>query len=183
MLNKKLKLRKNFLKKRQLTKNRIEKEEKINENLINILSSINLIVSLYVAVRSEVNLNKTAKFMHKNKKIIVLPIIKNNKRHLLFKEWRKDDVLQKEKYGIKIPVNKNYLEPRVLLIPMVAFDIKKNRLGYGGGFYDKTISFLEKKNKILKFGIAFDEQESKAIPVDSFDKKMDVIFTQSRIII
>ena len=51
------------------------------------------------------------------------------------------------------------------------------------GENDKEKKMLEKKNKILKFGIAFDEQESKSIPVNNFDKKMDVIFTQSRIII
>ena len=53
--------------------------------------------------------------------------------HLLFKEWKDGEALQKGKYDIKIPINKNYLEPRVLVVPMVAFDIK-NRLGYGGGF-------------------------------------------------
>ena len=183
MLNKKLKLRKRFLIKRQLIIDRINKEKKINENLINILSSTNLIISLYISVKSEVNLTETSKFMHKNKKKIALPIIENKDMHLLFKEWKDGEVLQKGKYDIKIPINKNFLEPRVLVVPMVAFDIKKNRLGYGGGFYDKTISYLEKKNKILKFGIAFDEQESKSIPVNNFDKKMDVIFTQSRIII
>ena len=70
MLNKKLKLRKRFLRKRQLILDRINKEKKINENLINILSSTNLIISLYISVKSEVNLTETLKFMHKNKKKI-----------------------------------------------------------------------------------------------------------------
>ena len=76
-----------------------------------------------------------------------------------------------------------YSTPKILLVPMLAFDKSKNRLGYGGGYYDRTISFLEKKNKILKFGVAFDEQEIKKVPTMRFDKKMDLILTPTKIII
>ena len=181
-INEKIKLRKKFLKKRSLISNRFLKEEKINQNLCDIFSSINLVTSLYYSVRFEVNLKKISNFMHANKRKVVLPIIINKKSHLLFREWRRDDELKKDFYDIMVPKNGYFLEPKVLLIPMLAFDLNKNRLGYGGGFYDRTISFLENKNKILKFGIAFDEQESTIIPVDKNDKKMDAIITQTRII-
>jgi len=181
--NKKIRLRTKFIKQRRLIKNRGKKESEISQNLCNILSSINLVISLYLSVRHEADLKKIAKVLYLNKKEVVLPVIKDSNSHLLFAKWKFGDELQKDKYNIKIPKKNIFLEPKILLIPMVAFDSKKNRLGYGGGFYDRTISFLEKKNKILKFGIAFDEQESSKIPVNKFDKKMDAIFTQSRIII
>ena len=63
------------------------------------------------------------------------------------------------------------------------WDKNKYRLGYGGGYYDRTISFLEKNSNILKFGVAFDEQEIKKVPTMRFDKKMDLILTPTKIII
>ena len=81
------------------------------------------------------------------------------------------------------PSIKFYATPKILIVPMLAFDKNKDRLGYGGGYYDRTISFLEKNSKILKFGVAFDEQEIKKVPTMSFDKKMDLILTPTKIII
>ena len=63
---------------------------------------------------------------------------------------------------------------------MVAFDIKKNRIGYGGGYYDRTISFLKNKRKIFTIGVAFDEQEIEKVPIMEFDKKLDLIITPTR---
>jgi 5-formyltetrahydrofolate cyclo-ligase len=72
--------------------------------------------------------------------------------------------------------------PRVLIVPLVAFDSNKNRLGYGGGYYDRTISFLEKKGEVFKIGVGFDEQEVKNLPFYQYDKKLDVVVTPSRLI-
>ena len=102
---------------------------------------------------------------------------------MLFKEWKADDKLIQGKYGIMTPSIKIYTTPKILIVPMLAFDKNKDRLGYGGGYYDRTISFLEKNSKILKFGVAFDEQEIKKVPTMSFDKKMDLILTPTKIII
>ena len=60
---------------------------------------------------------------------------------------------------------------------------KGYRIGYGGGYYDRTIEYLEKKNEILKLGIAFDEQEIMKIPKEKYDKKLDIIVTPTRLII
>ena len=101
---------------------------------------------------------------------------------MLFKEWKADDKLIPGKYGIMTPSIKVYSTPKILIVPMLAFDKNKDRLGYGGGYYDRTISF-RKNSKILKFGVAFDEQEIKKVPTMSFDKKMDLILTPTKIII
>ena len=65
----------------------------------------------------------------------------------------------------------------------LGFDLFKNRIGYGGGYYDRTIEYLEKKNEVLKLGIAFDEQEIMKIPKEKYDKKLDIIVTPTRLII
>ena len=86
------------------------------------------------------------------------------------------------RYKIPTPQNDNFLLPSVLLVPLVGFDVNKNRIGYGGGFYDRTINFLKKEKNILSIGIGFDEQEFKNIPVEKNDMKLDMIITQTRII-
>ena len=75
-----------------------------------------------------------------------------------------------------------FIEPSLLLIPLIAFDLKKNRIGYGGGYYDRTISFLEKKRNIITIGVAFDEQQIEKVPTMQYDKKLNYIITQTRII-
>ena len=176
-------LRIKCLKKRELVENKVNKEKKIFAKLKELLNCNGVTVAVYYSTKSEVNLTNLVKFMHKNQQKILLPFIDKKNSPLLFKEWRANDKLKKGKYGIMTPSINVYATPKILIIPMLAFDVNKARLGYGGGYYDRTISFLEKNSKILKFGVAFDEQEIKKVPIMSFDKKMDLILTPTKIII
>jgi len=184
MLEKKKRdLRTKFLKKRKLVKNKINKEKEIVKKLKNLLNYNSQVTAVYYSTKSEVNLINFVYDMHKNEQKILLPVINKTNSPLLFKEWKADDRLIPGKYGIMTPSTNIYATPRILIVPMLAFDKNKDRLGYGGGYYDRTISFLEKNSKILKFGVAFDEQEIKKVPTMSFDKKMDLILTPTKIII
>ncbi len=176
-------LRNKFINSRNLIKNKSLKENEIVNKLKNLLNLNKIPTSAYYSVNSEVNLNSFIRYMQSKDQRIVLPSINKINSYLVFKEWKENEKLIIGKYNIKIPSNNFFLNPKILLIPMVAFDIKKNRLGYGGGYYDRTLSRLEKKNKIITIGIAFDEQETTKIPTMSFDKKMDLIITESRILI
>ncbi|MEE2695138.1 MAG: 5-formyltetrahydrofolate cyclo-ligase [Pseudomonadota bacterium] len=182
MEQEKLTLRKSCLKSRILVKNKKFKEKRIIKNIECLINQNDLPISAYFPVKSEVNLLPLMKSFQKKERKICLPIIITDNSYLLFREWKLNCKLVTEKYKIRVPINSNLLEPRILLIPLLGFDSERNRLGYGGGYFDRTISFLEKKNKILKIGVAFDEQERKKIPTTKFDKKMDTIITQSRII-
>ena len=176
-------IRTKFLKKRKLVKNKINKEKKIVKKLKNLFNCNSLVTAVYYSTKSEVNLINFVYHMHKNQQKILLPVINEINSPLLFKEWKADDKLIPGKYGIMTPSIKVFSTPKILIVPMLAFDKNKDRLGYGGGYYDRTISFLEKNSKILKFGVAFDEQEIKKVPTMSFDKKMDLILTPTKIII
>ena len=72
------------------------------------------------------------------------------------------------------------VKPNILIIPLVAFDKKLNRLGYGGGFYDRFLCKME-KNIIIKLGLAFSYQMIKYVPIEKFDRKLDVILTDKEI--
>ena len=74
------------------------------------------------------------------------------------------------------------INPDILLVPLVSFDSKLNRLGYGGGFYDRYIEKIENVKKVIKIGLAFSYQKIKKVPTNKFDKKLDFIITEKEIL-
>jgi len=99
-----------------------------------------------------------------------------------FYKWSTNDPLKLNKFGIPEPISQKLCIPDILLVPLVAYDDKLNRLGYGGGFYDRYIEKIEKKKKILKVGLAFSFQKLNRVPTSSHDKKLDFIITEKGII-
>ena len=108
--------------------------------------------------------------------LISLPVIKNN-FNMDFYKWNLNDPLYLNKYGIPEPKRKKKLKPNILIIPLVAFDKKLNRLGYGGGYYDRLLKKMENIN-IIKIGLALSCQKVNKIPTNKFDKKLDYIVTE-----
>ena len=115
--------------------------------------------------------------LEKKEYILSLPTIgKNNTMN--FYQWSLKDPLKINKYGIPETVTKKKINPEILLVPLVAFDNQLNRLGYGGGYYDRYISKLQIDNKIIKIGIGFSFQKVKKITISKYDKKLDFIITE-----
>ena len=79
------------------------------------------------------------------------------------------------------PYNDRYI-PYLILVPLVEFDIKLYRLGYGGGYYDRYIDKISKKKKLLKIGIAHSCQKINRVPINKYDKKLDIIITEKYIL-
>jgi len=105
-----------------------------------------------------------------------LPMIKKN-YDMNFYKWSFNKPLKINRYGIPEPDSNILIYPDVLLVPLVGFDKKLNRLGYGGGFYDRLIEKLSKKKKILKIGLALASQKIDKVPVNKHDQKLDYIVT------
>jgi 5-formyltetrahydrofolate cyclo-ligase len=112
---------------------------------------------------------------------ISLPIVKKNNQ-MNFYSWSKKDPLKVNKFGIPEPVSSKILYPDILLVPLVGYDKNLNRLGYGGGFYDRYIEKIDKIKKVTKIGLAFSYQKIKSVPIDQHDKKLDFIITEKEII-
>ena len=111
---------------------------------------------------------------------ISLPKIKKNSQMDFF-YWSSQDPLQINKYGIPEPTSDKMVVPNILLVPLVAFDKKYNRIGYGGGFYDRYIKRIKKIKKIITIGLAYSFQRINQIPADKFDVKLDFIVTNKKI--
>ena len=109
-----------------------------------------------------------------------MPVLEKNSR-MSFYEWSPKSPLKINHFGIPEPIKIKKITPSALVIPIVAFDDKLNRLGYGGGFYDRFITKLEKTEEILKIGLALSCQKINKVPTNRFDKKMNYILTENKI--
>ena len=139
------------------------------------------IIGGYYPSNSEIDDLEILNYFYKKGSTISLPKIKK-KSQMEFYEWYKNDLLVINNYGIPEPVITNIVYPDILFVPLVAFDEELNRLGYGGGFYDRYIQKISKIKKIVKVGLAFSFQKLKNIPTSKHDKKLDIIITEKDII-
>ncbi len=139
------------------------------------------IIGGYYPVNHEVNDLQLLKELKENKFNISLPVIKKDFQ-MDFYKWSFSDPLKINKYGIPEPETKNILYPDVILVPLVAFDKNLNRLGYGGGYYDRLIKKLSKKKRIIKIGLAFSFQKIDKVPINVYDQKLDYIVTNKYIV-
>ena len=149
----------------------ILKKEKMNKKIIGGYYPVNFEIDDLVLLRK----------FEKNKFKISLPVIKKNFQ-MDFYKWSFSGPLKVNKYGIPEPEIKSIVYPDILLIPLVAFDKNLNRLGYGGGYYDRLIERLSKKKKIIKIGLAFSIQKVDKVPINVYDKKLDYVVTNKYIV-
>ena len=154
------------------------------DNIFDLLKKNNLTkkcIGGYFPVNHEIDDLEILKKLKKKKYQISLPVIKKN-FDMDFYSWSFDDPLKINKYGIPEPFSKKLIYPDILLVPLVAFDKDLNRLGYGGGYYDRVIDKLSKKKYILKIGLALSVQKINDVPVTKYDKKLDYIVTDKYIL-
>jgi len=111
---------------------------------------------------------------------LALPALQGKGKPLLFRAWRPGDETAPGVWGIAEPTpDKPSVEPDILLVPLLAFDEAGWRLGYGGGFYDRTLKRLRASKPVLAVGIAFDEQRVDAVPHLDYDERLDWVLTPS----
>ncbi len=131
----------------------------------------------YYPYNYEVDIIEILNELEKHNYQISLPKIKKNSQMDFF-IWTSKDPLSVNKYGIPEPISKKKVYPNILLVPLVAFDKSNNRIGYGGGFYDRYINKIKKNKKIITIGLAFSFQKVNNIPINEYDIKLDFIVTE-----
>jgi 5,10-methenyltetrahydrofolate synthetase len=110
---------------------------------------------------------------------VVLPVVVSPGAPLAFREWWPDQPLAPDRYDIPTPTDGDFLTPQVLLLPVNAFDAGNHRLGYGGGFFDRTLASLSPRP--LSIGVGFDFQRVDSIFPQAHDLPLDAIVTESGI--
>jgi len=153
-----------------------------SETIIKLIEqkSPNKRIGLYYPFGDELSTLELMDRLTKKNFIISLPVI-NNKFEMTFYSWKPNEPLTINRFGILEPLKEKKIIPSTLIIPILAFDSNLNRLGYGGGFYDRFIHRIERQNSCIKIGLAVSYQKINKVPIDKHDKKMDFIITEKRI--
>lgn len=113
---------------------------------------------------------------------VSVPVIIGAGRALEFSRWEPDGPLKDGPFGAQIPETDDFFDPEIVIVPLVAFTRSGDRLGYGGGFYDRTLEGLRAKRATLAIGFAFAAQEAEKLPIEPTDQPLDLIITERDII-
>lgn len=132
-------------------------------------------VAGYMPIRTEIDPLAT---MTAYQGIISVPVIQGAAMPLKFARWTPNDTMVDGPFGAKVPARLEYVEPEVLIVPLVGFDRAGNRLGYGGGFYDRTLEILRAKRPTVAIGFAYAAQELDDLPIEPTDQPLDMIVTE-----
>ena len=185
-LNQKKNLRKILTEKRNLIKK--NKNLEFNIEAFNQLTeqiqfnSIDCIGS-FMSIRSEISTKQLNTKILKMKKKLAFPTIEKNSETLSFKTTNSLKSFKLGKFNIPEPkVNNKEIIPQLFFVPCLGFDLEGFRIGYGGGFYDKTFAKLKKLNlAFYTVGFAYDDQKQNKLPVEKFDYKLDFVLTEKQL--
>jgi 5-formyltetrahydrofolate cyclo-ligase len=136
------------------------------------------IISGFWPIGDEIDLRPLLLALHERGNRVALPVTSRRGEPLTFRGWQPGDVLVPERFGTVRPTG-DILVPDMLLIPLLAFDAKGGRLGYGGGFYDRTLATLPNR---FRLGCAFAAQQVDAVPNGPYDIRLDAVATERGII-
>ena len=111
-----------------------------------------------------------------------LPVIIGEGQPLQFRAWAPDTPMIPGAFGAAIPETGDWITPEIVIVPLVAFTQAGGRLGYGGGFYDRTLEGLRAAKPTLAIGFAYAAQEAQALPLEATDQPLDLIVTEQGIL-
>lgn len=133
------------------------------------------VLSGYMPMRTEID---PLPAMAAHQGPVGVPVILAKGQALRFREWSPGCRLVEGTFKALIPEEGAWVEPEVLIVPLLAWDRRGFRLGYGGGFYDRTLAGLRARGPVLAVGFAFAAQEVAEVPTDAFDQRLDAVVTE-----
>jgi 5-formyltetrahydrofolate cyclo-ligase len=114
---------------------------------------------------------------------LALPVVRGRGKPLVMRAFRFGDALVTGVWGIREPMPQApEVAPDILLVPLIVFDRRGHRIGYGAGYYDLTINSLRAQKSVLAVGLAFSAQETARVPSTSRDARLDLVLTEREVI-
>jgi 5-formyltetrahydrofolate cyclo-ligase len=154
------------------------------ETVTRIASSHGLIgledvAALYWPMNEELDCRPLIRELLQSGRRVVLPVTVEKHKPLIFRRFTADTTLRPGPFGTQEPPpGAHMLEPNILFLPLLAFDSAGRRLGYGGGYYDRTLAKLRKDRAVRAYGLAFAGQEIERVPSNALDELLDGILTE-----
>lgn len=141
------------------------------------------VISAYWPLGDEVDPRPLLLALAARGQALALPAIRAAGAPLDFRAWRPGDALQAAGFGTREPLTEAPLvQPDLLLVPLLAFDSQGYRLGYGGGFYDRSLALLRRTGDILAVGLAYAAQQVAAVPREATDQPLDLVVTEAGVV-
>ena len=141
------------------------------------------IVSGFMPMKSEINPLPLLRRLAGQGAALALPAVPGRGKPLIMRAWRWGEPLNSGVWGIREPKPEaTQVDPDILLVPLLAFDRKGCRLGYGGGYYDRTIAGLRARKPVAAIGVAFAAQEVSSVPTTPRDVRLDLVLTEREVI-
>ncbi|MEM1161487.1 MAG: 5-formyltetrahydrofolate cyclo-ligase [Pseudomonadota bacterium] len=140
------------------------------------------VVAAYVPIRTELDPTPLMGALHEAGHRVCVPVIQGMGQALRFHEWWPSVEMQEGPFGARVPVDTDELLPDLILAPLVAWDDRGGRLGYGGGFYDRTLEKLRALRRIRAYGFAFAAQQIEEVPLEPTDQLLDGCVTEKGIV-
>lgn len=175
----KVALRKQALAAREAVTDRAAKDEAIGNTVRLLIADqfSSAVIAAYLPIRGEVDPMPGLRDHHGQ---IALPVIIEAASPLIFREWRPGDDLEGGLYKTRHPVaSAQTVRPQLILVPLAGFDSDGNRLGYGGGYYDRTLEVLREDGPVTAIGMAYEAQQVGTIPFEATDQPLDGIVTEA----
>jgi 5-formyltetrahydrofolate cyclo-ligase len=129
----------------------------------------------YMPMRTEID---PLPAMAAHQGLVGVPVIPGAAQPLKFREWTPGSKMVEGAFKALIPAEGAWVTPQVLIVPLLAFDARGFRLGYGGGFYDRTLEGLRALGPVLAVGFAFAAQEVDEVPTEPTDQRLDALVTE-----
>jgi 5-formyltetrahydrofolate cyclo-ligase len=136
----------------------------------------------YWPIGAELDCRPALADLHARGAILCLPVAGHRGDRLVFRIWKPGAALETGPFGTFHPAAAETIEPDILLVPLLAFDAAGHRLGYGAGYYDRTLAILRTARSVCAWGLAFDEQELPSVPTDPTDALLDGLITDKRLL-
>ncbi|MFW0777524.1 MAG: 5-formyltetrahydrofolate cyclo-ligase [Rickettsiales bacterium] len=162
-----------------------EAAEHIADRLLREIPPGENVIAGYAAMRNEMDVFLAMQLLEKRGHTLCLPDVQDDEADgLVFRAWQSGQPLEKGKFGTDIPPAGETVVPDVVLVPLVAFDKKGHRLGYGAGYYDRALQLLRAANKeLLVIGAGFSMQQVDDIPAEAHDETLDKVITEKAVIV
>lgn len=136
------------------------------------------IVAGFRPIRTEIDPTAAMTALHADGVRLCVPVVERADAPLSFREWTPDCETVAGAFGAEIPARGEALEPDLVVVPLLGWDRTGGRLGYGGGFYDRTLERLRAGGPVAAIGFAYAAQEEPIVPVEPVDQRLDAVVTE-----
>jgi 5-formyltetrahydrofolate cyclo-ligase len=142
-----------------------------------------VVVSGFMPIGTEINPLPLMQKLEVAGARLALPVVLGRGKPLEMRAWAFGEPLEEKVWNIKVPLaTARIVDPDILIVPLAAFDRTGHRIGYGAGYYDRTIEGFRAKKHIIAIGLAFAAQEIPAVPATEFDQRLDLMLTEREVI-